>query len=181
MVVYVSAVWNTYRKTHLMLLEILHHTARRLPLDRASVSMNIPFEKLAQELTAALVGSIPFHLAPSLAEYIHAITTGGDMPPGRCVGGLLLLHPLYVVGRCSVVPPSMRAYVGRCLACIGQRMGIGQATLLAEAVRLEEASDTPLLWDEGSINLPFQQMTEGHILIFAGMVLQPTQVDGMNH
>jgi hypothetical protein len=60
-------------------------------------------------------------------------------------------------------------------------MGIGQAALLAEAVRLEEASDRPLLWDEGNIDLPFQQMTEGHILIFAGMLLQPAQVDAMGH
>ncbi|KAJ9150715.1 hypothetical protein NKR23_g3467 [Pleurostoma richardsiae] len=179
---YVSAVWNTYRKTHVMLLEILRHTARRLsPNQETSVPMALPFDKLAQELTAALVASIPFHLAPSLSEYIYAITTDEDIPPGRPVGGLLLLHPLYVVGRCSIVPPSVRAYVGRCLAYIGQCMGIGQAALLAEAVRLEEASDRPLLWDEGNIDLPFQQMTEGHILIFAGMLLQPAQVDAMGH
>ncbi|PYH90622.1 hypothetical protein BO71DRAFT_387273 [Aspergillus ellipticus CBS 707.79] len=153
--VYVAAVMNTYRKTYLMLLEVLIKIAPRLSqTDRTTKWM-----KQSHLLIDDIVASIPYHLARNLHEY----TETGQSAVGRPVGGLLLLHPLFVVSTCTIVPPPIQAYVRRCLAWIGKHMGIGQATLLSEA-----RSDQPLPI------IPFQQMAEGHVLIWACMLLQPS-------
>ena len=52
--------------------------------------------------------------------------------PGRSVGGLLLMHPIYVASKLPIVPQQMREYLENCLEWIAMYMGIGQASLLAK-------------------------------------------------
>ncbi|KAI2624308.1 hypothetical protein GGR54DRAFT_655075 [Hypoxylon sp. NC1633] len=163
---YVAAIWNTFRKSQLAHIDLLARLARRLSHE----SMIPDLEVRAQHVVANMVASIPYHLAYDLSEYLRLVENGASsIPPNRPIGGLLLLHPLYAAARCLVVPISSRIYLSKCLSWIGQNMGIGQATMLGESARLAVADLKGL---EAS-TLPFQEMSEGHILIWAGMLLEP--------
>ena len=141
--------------------------ANRLSLDADVAS----FEDRVQPLIAAMTASIPFHLAGDVSEYLAGAKTGGrPVAPGKVAGGLLLLHPLYAAARCPLVTLAERQYFGRCLKWIGDNMGIGQASLLADSITLEFCDANGVIEPE----LPFQKMGEGHILIWAGMLLQPS-------
>ncbi|KAI1379335.1 hypothetical protein F4677DRAFT_408647 [Hypoxylon crocopeplum] len=168
---YVAATWNTFRKSQLTHIDLLVRLARRLSHEAVILDL----EKRARKLVADIVASIPYHLAYDLGEYLRLIETGApSIPPNRPIGGLLLLHPLYAAARCSVVPVASRMYLSECLSWIGQDMGIGQATQLAESARLGVAGgDRATRALELPFQLPFQEMSEGHILIWAGMLLQP--------
>ncbi|KAI9741379.1 MAG: hypothetical protein M1834_003096 [Cirrosporium novae-zelandiae] len=94
--------------------------------------------KEAQKLAEGIVASIPYHLTKDPQTYIHETQTGSEeIIPGSPVGGLLLMHPLFVAARMPVVSPQLRAYMSRCLAWIGKNMGIGQSTLLSNASALK--------------------------------------------
>ncbi|KAL4938792.1 hypothetical protein BDV06DRAFT_214831 [Aspergillus oleicola] len=134
--VYIAAVMNTYRKTYLLLLDVLIQLAPRSDFHNAQTL---------------------FEWGQDPGEYIAAIASRSRPPPlGRYVGGLLLLHPLYVLSTCLIVPPYYQKYARRCLAWIGEHMGIGQATAMAKRDN----------------NILFQVMAEGHVLIWAGMLIQ---------
>ncbi|OCL02966.1 hypothetical protein AOQ84DRAFT_303720 [Glonium stellatum] len=157
---YVAAVWNTYRKTHLMILDIIVRCLKRLEGNEIRTREQEEVQRLAEGIAA----SVPYHLTEDLQGYIQGIQAGSDtMIPGKPVGGLLLLHPLYVVARSSVVSPQLQAYMSECLEWIGKNMGIGQATLLSNASILNLSAAF----------LPFQYIAEGHVLIWAGMLIQP--------
>lgn len=130
--VYVAAVMNTYRKTYLMLLEALIRTASHIdPINHADTIIKWSYKITL--LADAIVVSIPYHLTSNLHDYLRAIASRRGTPGiGRCVGGLLLLPPLYVLSTSSVLHHAMKSYVKRCLAWIGQYMGIGQGTLMSK-------------------------------------------------
>jgi hypothetical protein len=130
--VYVAAVMNTYRKTYLMLLEALIRTASHIePVHYADTITK--WTHKTRLLADDIVASIPYHLASNPHDYLRAITSQKGTPDiGRCVGGLLLLHPLYVLSTSSILLPPTKSYVKRCLAWIGQYMGIGQGTLMSK-------------------------------------------------
>lgn len=132
--VYVAAVMNTYRKTYLMLLEALIRTAKHIdPIKHADTI--IKWSHKVMMLADDIVASIPYHLTSNLHDYLRAIASQKGTPGiGRCVGGLLLLHPLYVLSTSSVLHPAMKTYVKRCLAWIGEYMGIGQGTLMSKVI-----------------------------------------------
>lgn len=125
---YVAAVINTYRKTRLMLLEILCRMARQL--NRREVLLG--FEQQSSCLIEDILASIPYHLASDPQAYLTFIAAGTPPPIGRPVGGLLLLHPLYVLATCQSLSSSVKSYVLNVLAWIGEHMGIGQATMMAK-------------------------------------------------
>lgn len=75
----------------------------------------------AQTLVGDIAASIPYHLTDNLQVFLRE----GKMETGRGLGGLLLMHPLYVA---SMVDESMRSW----LVWIAENMGIGQAGLLAK-------------------------------------------------
>ena len=128
-------------------------------------------EERARVLSAAIIASVPYHLAADLDEYLRLANAGAsNIPPNRPVGGLLLLHPLYTAARCTVIPQAHRDCYLNALAWIGKYMGIGQATLLANSLK-SELNDVSILTPT---DLPFMDMGEGHILIWAGMMLAPT-------
>lgn len=113
-----------------MLLDILVRCTRRLPtVDEGDI---LALQQRADMLVAAIVASIPYHLAQDPMAFIGAMERRDGVCPARPVGGLLLLHPLFVTVHCSLVSTPLKAYFRRCLCWIGQHMGIGQATLLSE-------------------------------------------------
>lgn len=159
----VAAVWNTYRKTHLMVLEIMLRFAE-LSSDKPGASL--PYR--ADMLATSIAASIPYHLSADINQYLRTVKSKVEnsiIPPARPVGGLLLLHPLYVAARSSITPLPLRRYFNQCLAWIGQNMGIGQATLLSRATLTSAGYP-----NYDAIELPFHSMAEGHVLVWAGML-----------
>lgn len=133
--VYVAAVMNTYRKTYLMLLAVLKHLAPRV-LRPVQPEIMSSWEQQASILIDAILASIPFHLTEKIQDYRHTVVSSANqMTIGRPVGGLLLLHPLYVLSTLSIVPPHIKSYADRCLSCIGKYMGIGQGTLMSKVMQ----------------------------------------------
>lgn len=125
---YVSAVLNTYRKTHLMSLDIIARCNKRLYGD----NFRSEEEKAAQCLAEKIASSIPFHLVDNLEQFLNDTKTGTNLTKiGRPVGGLLLLHPLCMVMLASSVSMELRNHAREILAWIGVNMGVGQASLIA--------------------------------------------------
>lgn len=167
---YVAGVWNTYRKSHIMLLNILMRT-KLIISEHTSISH---LQSRALDLVSDIIASVPYHLTPDVKEYVQQIDAG--MEPStmtaKPVGGLLLLHPLYAASSCNILPRPERLHLAVCLDWIGKNMGIGQAHLLANSVR--SSINSGIASSMPSLSLPFQEMSEGHLLIWAGMMLQPT-------
>ncbi|CAM1507557.1 Fc.00g071980.m01.CDS01 [Cosmosporella sp. VM-42] len=164
---YVAAVWNTWRKAQLIHIDVLARLAKLLGPEESIHG----YEVRAKELVAGLKASIPYYLAVDIDEYLRLADAGPpSIPPNRPVGGLLLLHPLYAAARCTIVPRHDRMYFLDVLNWIGEKMGIGQSTLLANTLR-PGIDDKKMM---KSPELPFMDMGEGHILIWAGMMLEPT-------
>lgn len=86
---YVAGVVNSYRKTRLMLLEILCRMARRLNQTEALSE----WQQQSDNLIEGTLAFIPYHLASDPRQYLNSITAGTIPPMGRPVDGLLLLHP----------------------------------------------------------------------------------------
>ncbi|KAL3482776.1 hypothetical protein BJX62DRAFT_231450 [Aspergillus germanicus] len=174
---YVAAVINTYRKTYLMLLDVVIRLLPRTVLDlntgaalepnfnidqvtpATGVATNaiVTWTKKASGLVDDILASIPYHLANDLSAWPSHITniSTGRRPP---MGGLLLFHPLYVLSSCTIVPPSVQMHVRKCLAWIGEHMGIGQATVMSKLCQYPIPGDG-----------------RGHVLTWAGILLQPTK------
>jgi len=70
---------------------------------------------------------------------------------GRLLRGLLLMHPFYVTSQMRFLDKTMREYILRCLAWIGEYMGIRQTTVLVNVrgrilnYTLESMTDFTLL------------------------------------
>ncbi|KAI2908560.1 hypothetical protein CBS147347_7572 [Aspergillus niger] len=105
--IYVAAVMNTYRKTYLMLLDVLIRLASRMGGSIQTDNV-IRWEKQAHILIYDIVASIPYHLTNNLHAYQQDILSLNS-PPG------------------------------------------------------------------GYTSLPFQETAEGHVLIWAGMLLHPAE------
>jgi hypothetical protein len=90
----------------------------------------------AQKLALNIAASIPYYLAENVQVFLNQTlasdVTSKAMIPGPSVGGLLLMHTLYMVSNMSVVDPALKVYLKDCLAWIGRNMGIGQATMLSK-------------------------------------------------
>ena len=131
--VYVAAVWNTYRKTRLMILDIIVQCSERLQQTETYCQER----KDVQQLVDTMVSSIPYHLINDLQSAIkQAKSSPEKIVPGKTIGGLLLMHPLCVVSSLSVISPQQKNDIKDCLAWIGINMGIGQATLLSKVSTL---------------------------------------------
>ena len=158
--VYVSSVWNSYRKSRLCLLNFIYTCSERLhdgdenddnDDDDAEESDSYSSSqrhilKEAQDLSESLAASIPFHLTRNpetflVPHHYHHRHRPPPSPtqhdddatrPNRPIGGLLLMYPLHVVAGLAVVPVQFRVMFGEHLAWIGRVMKIGQAALLAD-------------------------------------------------
>jgi len=131
-IVYVASLWNNYRKARLLLLNIIMRCYRRINDYANGPEIDALIHKDVAELTAGIVSSIPYLLAADLQAFVE--NTNAELPPlvpGRPIGGLLLMHALYVLLTLPMVEARLKAYIRHCLAWIGTRMGIGQATILS--------------------------------------------------
>jgi len=121
-------VWNTYRKTRLMILDLAFKCLRFIgSADYGSIVTD------AAGLAEGIAASIPFHLIADTQEYLQHVQAGMRIvQPGRPLGGLLMLHPLHFAAVSEILSHEMREYMRRQLRWIGDNMGIGQASLLAD-------------------------------------------------
>ena len=130
----VAAVWNTSRAAQILLLDLVSRISAKIDPS----SNNGLEQRDLLFLVESIVSSIPFLLAEDLQVFLRN-TNGCPKEitnPGRSAGGLLLMHPLFVISRLPLASPRLRAYVKDCLEWITTRMGIGQASVLAQ-VRLK--------------------------------------------
>jgi hypothetical protein len=128
-IVYVAAVWNAYRKNRLFILNTIVRCLKRLEQERSCLEEMLQVEELIADQLAA----IPFHLAANVRSFAEQLNDNLALTivPGKSIGGLLLMHPLYVASHLSVVNPRVQAQVKDCLSWISINMGIGEAKLLS--------------------------------------------------
>jgi hypothetical protein len=131
--VYVAAVWNTYRKTRLMTLTVIIRCLQRLGMKSSQHNVKAEMNELANDMAA----SVPFQLFQNPLKLIEQAQSGAELTllPGKAVGGLLLMHPLFIISNFSVISPEPRVFMRECLVWMGTHMGIGQATLLSKVRR----------------------------------------------
>lgn len=84
------------------------------------------------ELVADQLAALPFHLTANVRSFAKQLDDNLELTivPGKSIGGLLIMHPLYAVSYLSVVHPQIQAQMKDCLSWIGLNMGIGEAKLL---------------------------------------------------
>lgn len=84
------------------------------------------------ELAEGITSSIPFVLSLDLQAFLDHSKTNVPLVPGRPVGGLLLMHTLYVISVLPIIDPRVQRYLRDCLAWVGDEMNIGQAVILSK-------------------------------------------------
>jgi hypothetical protein len=83
-------------------------------------------------LLCDIIASIPYLLTEDVQAFLRQGATHDISNTGRAAGGLLLMHQLYALSKLPTVFPETQEYFKRCLGWIGERMGIGQASLFAK-------------------------------------------------
>ena len=125
---YVAGVWNIFRTAQLILLALLITMPGR-------TNKSTRFIETANHIVEDIFASIPYHLADNLPVFVERSRHEEAIDPGRTLGGLLLMHPLYAISKCSFLAEESREYARDCLRWIGDEMGIGQAGLMANVSR----------------------------------------------
>lgn len=90
-----------------------------------------PYLHTAHSVVEDMLASIPYHLTENLQVFLNEPSKGINKR-GRSLGGLLLIHPLYVASEMPFLDEETRIYMRNCLEWIGENMGFGQATMLAK-------------------------------------------------
>ncbi|RDW85949.1 hypothetical protein BP5796_04274 [Coleophoma crateriformis] len=133
--IYVVAVWDVYRKARLKLLNVIIQCSERLRGDSQTHDNSATLPKLqgeVNELVDGLCASVPFHLVADLQSCLTVgSTSSAQFTPGKALGGLLLMYPLYIASTLPTVPSKQQAWMQGRLRWIGTHMGIRQATMLA--------------------------------------------------
>ncbi|KAL2859229.1 hypothetical protein BJX68DRAFT_226018 [Aspergillus pseudodeflectus] len=124
-----AAIWNISRTARCFLLDLIIRISEILEpeaSDRARYTRDLI------NLLCDIVASIPYFLTEDVQAFLRQDATHDISNPGRAAGGLLLMHELYALSQLPTVFPEMQEYFKRCLGWIGERMGIGQASLFAK-------------------------------------------------
>lgn len=128
---YVAGVWNIFRAARLLLISLIIKLSAILG-DTDDLSWHI---HRARSIAQDIASSIPYHLTDDLYAFLNEFGTSMEIrDPGRFLGGLLLIHPLYVASHTPILSEEIRKYMHRCLEWIGSNMGLGQASLLAKVM-----------------------------------------------
>jgi hypothetical protein len=115
-----------------MLLSTIINCHRQLNISQTGLEIDTAIQEDVAELTEGIISSIPYLLAADLQTFIDNTTRGiPPIVPGRSIGGLLSMHALYVLSALPMTEKHLKVYLRDCLAWIGTRMGIGQATILS--------------------------------------------------
>lgn len=125
---YVAGIWNIFRTARLLLLALLITMSGRSNKSTGCI-------ETANHIVEDIFASIPYHLADNLPVFVERSRHEEAIDPGRTLGGLLLMHPLYAISKCSFLSEESREYARDCLRWIGDEMGIGQAGLMANVSR----------------------------------------------
>ncbi|KAL2062439.1 hypothetical protein VTL71DRAFT_6705, partial [Oculimacula yallundae] len=129
---YVAGVWNIFRTARLLLFSI-QMQIYNLVGNNEQCSQAF---STAIQMVEHVFASIPYQLADNLPVFIDGIDSRAAIDPGKSIGGLLLMHPLYAISKMPFLPVNMRQYARNCLIWIGGEMGIGQAGLMAEVIEV---------------------------------------------
>lgn len=126
---YMSTVWNVYRASRLLLVDLILKLSNALNDGRSPDAES----EIAASLVDGMLSSIPFHLIEDLHGFSREVHTSTSIKnPGRAVGGLLLMHSIFITSHLDIVNQPTQDYLKRCLGWIAQNMGIGQASILAQ-------------------------------------------------
>lgn len=126
---YVASVWNIFRMARLLLATLIVKLSDALGSDDSCVG---PLHT-ANRIVEDIVASIPYHLVDNLPVFLDELASSTEITdPGKSLGGLLLMHPLFVASTMPFLPRNTREYMRRCLTWIGSNMGLDQASLLAK-------------------------------------------------
>ncbi|KAK9482634.1 hypothetical protein V1527DRAFT_454858 [Lipomyces starkeyi] len=152
---YVASIWNNYRKACLLVLNIIISCHRRINNpDSLEIAARVYLD--VTSLTEEVVSSIPYLLAVDLQSFVENGTAGTPpIVPGRPVGGLLSMHTLYVLATLPIAETKLKLYTKKCLAWIGDEMGIGQAAILSKCTTMDQ----------------LDYATESRVIIWAGMLI----------
>lgn len=127
----VSGVWNIYRAMRLLLLILLAELSESSGND--SKIGNEYAVTTSGQVMEEMIASIPYHLADNLQAFLAEPGTRSEIgDSGKHLGGLLLMHPVYVASQVPFAPVEVRLYMLRTLRWIGSQMGIGLASLMAD-------------------------------------------------
>lgn len=127
---YTAGVWNIYRMTRLLLVTLVMEFSDRLGNNARSSEWLL----LGQSLANNVASSVPYHLIDDLAACMVESYEGHPNDRGRTLGGLLLMHPLYVVKHIPYIDQKLRHYMHVHLERIATNLGIGHAALLAKVI-----------------------------------------------
>lgn len=131
--VFVAGAWNIYRMSRLLLIAFHLKVARFAGQDVDSR----PGVETAHSIAEDMLASIPYHLTDNLQNFLdQAPSTQSMTERGRTLGGLLLMHPLYLITQFPFIEQDLRQYARTCLQWIGTNMGLGQATVFANVSSL---------------------------------------------
>jgi hypothetical protein len=89
-------------------------------------------QEYVADLTQSIVSSIPYLLSADLQAFVKNVPARSPLVPGRTVGGLLLIHGLFLLSTLPIIEPKVKDYLKDCLIWIGDHMGIGQAIVLSK-------------------------------------------------
>lgn len=124
---YVAGIWNIFRTARLLLITIITRLSQQLEDNRRPEYLG-EAQKIFQDIAA----SVPYHLVDNLPVFTSEISETTEVTDvGKHLGGLLLMHPLYVVTKMRCLGEAQRRYARDCLLWIGSNMGVGQAIVLA--------------------------------------------------
>ncbi|RFU24907.1 hypothetical protein B7463_g11437, partial [Scytalidium lignicola] len=143
---YIASVWNICRTVRFLLLNLVLGLSKTVNSDKDFSREHRDILSLVEDL----VSSIPYYLTEDVQCFLRDVGNNTAITcPGRSVGGLLLMHPLYLASTLVAIPPEMRDYMKECLSWIGLHMGIGQASIFANASEIDAqylASGCLIIW-----------------------------------
>ncbi|KAH9215596.1 hypothetical protein DL95DRAFT_136041 [Leptodontidium sp. 2 PMI_412] len=152
---YIATIWNAYRKARLLVINIIMDCYDRICTFPEHEEIDPAIFIEISELTDGIISSIPFVLSADLQDFLNNSKLCKPLVRGRPVGGLLLMHTLYVISVLPIIDPKVQRYLRDCLAWVGENMNIGQAVILSKC----------------ATNELFEYVTEAHVLIWAGMLI----------
>jgi hypothetical protein len=165
---YVAGAWNVFRSAWLLLCALNLGLSKILGPDDNDMNRMLTAGGLVEDMIA----SIPYHLVDNLQLFLAEVEEIGEITDhGKTLGGLLLLHPLYIAANLSFVAEDMREYMRTCLRWIGSDMGFGQATFLAE-VRPHKLWIVNLAYEnEQNSNVERDYLASGWMIIWSGFLM----------
>ncbi|KAJ5625053.1 hypothetical protein N7510_001362 [Penicillium lagena] len=128
---WVCNCWSNYRCARILVSEIILSHVHKLSASSPNNSLSEDFRLHCKSLRATtsrlgadICRSVPFHLGACNSEVPAEVPT---IPPQSYLGGLMLLWPLYLAGMVEGPFHPQRQWAIKCLAMIGNSMGLDQA------------------------------------------------------